>query len=174
MARVARAQGGGRRMQARWGNVMVETRAVGSAGATLGATTIGAAALTRLTIARIRGSAFCHLDAGAALDSMQVALGLIVVKDEAFTVGGVTSMPGPFTDIEQSWIWHHIFTMGPAVVAADDGADISRNDRVIIDSKGQRKIQEGDVLAFVWESETLAGSPTFDGQAAVRFMTLLP
>jgi len=161
-------------MQAAWSPARVETRAVGSAGATLGATAVGAAILERQTIVRIRGSAYCHMDAGAALDSMVVALGLILVKTEAFSIGGVTSMPGPLTDLEQSWIWHHLFVLGPAVVAADDGADISRNDRVSIDSKAMRKTQVGETLAFVWESVTLAGSPTFDGLATVRNMLLLP
>ncbi len=174
MARQGTRIRAGNRMQAAWSSVMVETRAVGSSGATLGATSVGETATGRLTIARVRGSAYCHLDAGAALDSMQVALGLIVVKEEAFTVGGVTAMPGPQTDIEQSWLWHHIFTLGPAVSATDDGGDISRNSRIVIDSKAQRKIQTGDTLAFVWESTVLAGTPTFDGQAAVRTMFLLP
>jgi len=172
--RLTSSPGGGRRMQAQWSPINVESRAVGSSGATLGASSTGAAATVRQTLARIRGSAYCHLDAGAALDSMTVAVGIIIVKTEAFTVGGVTSMPGPLTDIEQSWIWHHIFTMGPAVSATDDGGDISRNDRVIIDSKAQRKFQVGEVLAIVWESVVLAGTPTFDGFASVRNMVLLP
>ncbi len=104
---------------------------------------------------------------------MTVALGLIVVKSEAFSIGGVTALPGPLTDIEQSWLWHHIFTMGPAVSATDDGGDISRNSRVMIDSKAQRKMQSEDTLAFVVEATIEAGSPTFDVSAAVRFMVLM-
>ena len=162
-------------MQAQWSAISPTIRALAIANAsTIGATAVGATALTRLTLARIRGTAFCHMDAGAALDSMTVGLGLIVVKAEAFAVGGVASMPSPLSDIEQSWVWHHIFTMGPAVVAADDGADMSRNSRVEIDSKGQRKLQAEDTLAFVAEGETLAGSPTADIQARIRFMVLLP
>ncbi len=83
-------------------------------------------------------------------------------------------MPNPFTDPEQSWLWHHIFTMGPAQSTGESGQDISRNDRVVIDSKAQRKLQAEETLAFVWESQTLAGSPTFDGFAACRFMVLIP
>ncbi len=48
---------GGRRMQAQWSNVIVESRVVGSSGATLGAMTIGGTATDRLTLARVRGSA---------------------------------------------------------------------------------------------------------------------
>ena len=175
MARRRLSTGGGRRMQAQWSNVIPTIRAVTIANAsTLGATSVGASALDRLTLARIRGTAYCHMDAGAALDSMSVGLGLIVVKDEAFAVGGVASMPSPLSDVEQSWVWHHIFTMGPAVVAADDGADISRNSRIMIDSKAQRKLQIGETLAFVAEGEILAGTPTADLFARVRFMVLIP
>ena len=163
------------RRQAAWSSVLIETRIAGSGGgATLGTTAVGALFTERVTIARMRGQVYVHLDAGAVLDSMQIGLGLIVVKDEAFTVGGATSMPGPLTDIEQSWLWHQIFVTGPAVQAgAGTGADLSRNVRVMIDSKAQRKVQAGDILAFTWESIVLAGSPTFDGQAAIRFMALL-
>ena len=163
----------GAKRQAFWSPVMVETRVVAlGAAASLGATSVGETAQERLTLVRVRGEAFVTLDAGSVFDSMQVALGLIVVKTEAFVVGGAASMPGPITDIEQSWLWHHIFVMGPAVVAADDGADISRNVRVEIDGKAQRKMQAEETLAFVWEATILAGSPTIDGQAAVRSMFL--
>ncbi len=158
--------------QATWSTVIIESRALGIGTAkTLGVTAIGAAAGIRSTVARFRGSAYCHLDAGAALDTMTVALGLIIVKDTAFAAG-VASMPGPFSEPEASWIWHHIFSMGPAVTATDDGGDISRNDRVVIDSKAMRKIQDSETIAFVWEGQILAGSPTFDGYAAVRFLLL--
>jgi len=153
---------------------MVEARGVGvGVGSFLGSTSVGAAALERITLARVRGQAFVHMDAGAALDSMQVALGLIVVDSNAFTVGGAASLPSPLAEIEQSWVWHQIFTMGPAVSATDDGGDISRNVRVMIDSKAQRKMQAEDTLAFVFAATILAGSPTFDIQAAARFMFLL-
>ncbi len=113
------------------------------------------------------------MDAGAALDTYELGLGLIVVKEEAFSTGGPTAMPSPLSDIEQSWVWHHIFTLGPAVVATDDGADMSRNVRIEIDSKAQRKMQVGDTLAFVWEGVVLTGTPTIDGFAAIRHMALL-
>ena len=160
-------------MQAFWSAFRLESKAITLSGASLG-TAAGLTATGRLTIARIRGTAFAHLDAGAVLDAALCGVGIIVVKEEAFTIGGVTAMPGPLTDIEQAWIWHHMFTLGPAVVAADDGSDISRNDRVVIDSKAQRKMQAGDTLAFVFEVAVIAGSPSVDVYAAARVMALLP
>ncbi len=173
MARARRSLVSGPRRQGHWSDVVVETMQTAlGAGAALGGVTFGALINVRETLVRVRGSAYVHLDAGAALDAQVVALGLIVVKAEAFSVGGVASMPGPLTDIEQSWLWHHIFVMGPAVTATDDGGDISRNSRIEIDSKAQRKVQAGDAVAFVWETTVNAGSPTIDGSAAVRLMFL--
>ena len=174
MARARVVRSSGPRRQAAWSNSVTETMQTAlGAGAALGGVAIGITATSRVTLTRIRGSAVIHLDAGAALDAMVVGLGLIVVKTEAFAIGGAASMPGPLTDVEQSWVWHHLFTLGPAVSATDDGGDISRNSRIMIDSKAQRKMQVGDTLAFVWEAVVNAGSPTIDGSAAVRTMFLL-
>ena len=162
-------------MQAFWAAVVPEIRAVAQGSQpTLGATSVGITALDRITLARIRGRGFVHLDAGAALDSITVAIGLIVVKTEAFVTGGVTAMPGPLTDPEQSWVWHQLLPLGPAVSATDDGGDLSRNIQFEIDSKAQRKMQTEDTLAFVAEGAILAGSPTWDLQAHCRCMFLIP
>ena len=162
-------------MQAQWSNVIPETRGITQgAGKTLGSVAVGATALDRLTLARVRGSAYVHLDSGAVTEGALVGMGLIVVKAPAFTVGGVASMPGPLADVEQSWLWHQIFVLGPSVSATDDGGDMSRNARVIIDSKAQRKLQQEDTVAFVTEVTITAGSPTVDFQAACRFMVLIP
>ena len=163
-----------KRRQAAWGQDAIESRIVAiGAQSSIGVTAVGFTFTERVTIARIRGSAYAHMDAAAALDSGVLGVGLIVVKNEAFAVGGVASMPSPLSDIEQSWLWHHLFPMGPAVTATDDGGDMSRNARIEIDSKAQRKVQAGDTVAFVWEGTNTSGSPTFDGLAVCRLMALL-
>ena len=165
----------GQRMQAFWSDVIPETRFITQgAGSTIGSVAVGGTATTRVTIARLRGSCFAHLDSGAITEGALVGIGLILVKEEAFTVGGVASMPSPLSDANQSWLWHQVIVLGPSVSATDDGGDMSRNARILIDSKAQRKMQAGDTLAFVSEVEITAGSPTVDLQAAVRFMALLP
>ena len=83
-------------------------------------------------------------------------------------------MPGPLTDANQSWVWHRMLTLGPAVTATDDGGDLSRNIQFEIDSKAQRKMQAEDTLAFVAEGIILAGTPTWDIMANARCMFLLP
>jgi len=161
-------------MQAQWSAVVIHMRDLAQGnGKTLGDVSVGASAQARFTSVRLRGSAYCHLDAGAATETCEVGLGLINVKAAAFSAG-VASMPGPLSDIEQSWVWHHIFTMGPAVLATDEGGDISRNSRIVIDSKSQRKTQIGEVLAFVAEGVILSGTPTWDIFASVREMVLIP
>ncbi len=145
-----------------WGafEVMLRATAV-STTASVGNQSVGAVAAERLTIIRLRGHGFIHMDAGAALDSMVIGLGLIVVPTEGFTAG-VGSVPHPLTDMEAPWIWHDIFALGPAVLAADDGADLSRNVQFEIDNKAMRKFRTDEELGFVVEGDTIAGSPSAD------------
>jgi len=121
----------------------------------------------RLTVVRLRGHGFIHLDAAAALDSMVVGVGLIIEATEAFTAG-VGSVPTPLTDMDADWIWHDVFALGPAVAAADDGGDLSRNVQFSIDNKAMRKFRTGEELGFVIEGDIIAGSPTVDVFMAAR------
>ena len=151
-----------------WGAFEVAIRFVGlGTSATAGAQSVGAIAAERLTLIRLRGHGFFHLDAGAAADSMIVAIGLIIVPTEARTAG-VGSVPTPLSDMEAPWIWHEIFTLGPAVSATDDGGDLSRNVQFAIDGKAMRKFRTDEELTFIAEAEIVAGSPTCDGAAVVR------
>ena len=173
MADRLRIQPRAKRRQAAWANIQVNSRlnALGAA-ASIGSSFTAISFLERLTIARIRGSVSAHLDVGAALDAFTLAVGLIVVKDEAF-VAGASSMPSPISQIEQSWIWHHIFSLGPAATSTTDGAQILLNQMVEVDSKAMRKVQVGETLAFVWEGIQDNGTPTADGLANIRLMALL-
>jgi len=128
---------------------------------TLGDQATAVVALERLTLVRLRGSGFIHMDAAAALDSMIIACGIIIVSSEAFTAG-VGSVPTPLSDMDRDWVWHSLFVLGPAVVATDDGGDISRNVRFEIDNKAMRKFRTDETLAFVAEGEIVAGAPTAD------------
>jgi len=136
--------------------------------ATLGNQATAVVALERLTLVRMRGSAFVHLDATSLQDSMIVALGIIIVSSEAFAAG-VGSVPSPLTDMDRDWVWHSLFVLGPAVQAAgNEGNDISRNVRIDIDSKAMRKFRTDEALAFVGEGDIISGTPTADGGMAVR------
>ena len=151
-----------------WGAFEVSFRFVNVGTATnVGAQAVGVVANERLTLIRLRGHGYIHMDSGAALDSMKVALGLIIVPTEARSAG-VTALPTPLTDMEAPWIWHELFTLGPSVSATDDGGDLSRNVQFTIDNKSMRKFRTDEELTFVMESEIVSGSPTCDGAAIAR------
>jgi len=139
----------------------------------LGSTTIGVLFTAKTTIIRLRGSAFVSLDPGAIADSMFVALGMIVVKADAFSTGGATSMPDPMNDFQAPWLYHKIFSLGPSLAATPAADEIGANQRDEIDVKAMRKVDPEDALAFIWNGQILAGSPTFDGQAIARLLVLL-
>ena len=159
--------------QAAWADIALFSRlnALGTA-ASLGSAFTAVGITERLTVARIRGTVSAHLDVGAALDAYTLGCGIIIVKDEA-VAAGIASMPGPLLGLEQSWIWHHIFSLGPAATGTTDGAQILLNQTIELDTKAMRKMQDGDTLAFVWEGSQDNGTPTCDGLMNARFMVLL-
>ena len=151
-----------------WGGFEVFSRFLGvGTASTLGSQSTGAVAAERLTLIRLRGNGYVHMDAGAAGDSMLIGVGLIIAPTEAFTVG-VSALPTPLTDMEAPWIWHEVLTLGPAVSATDDGGDLSRNVQFVIDNKAMRKFRTDEELGFVVEGEIIAGSPTVDGGLVAR------
>ena len=173
MADRTRVVSRGQRRQAAWADILLFSRlnALGAA-ASLGSAFTAIGLTERLIIARIRGTVSCHLDVGAALDAYTLGVGIIVVKDEALAAG-IASMPGSLSGAEQSWIWHHIFSMGPASVGTTDGLQILLNFSAELDTKAMRKVQDGDILAIVWEGTQDNGTPTADGLANARLMVLL-
>ena len=160
------------RRQFQWLSVMVRTEVQGLAAVqSLGDISIGVGISPRATLARVRGNARGHMEAAAAADSMIVGLGLIVVEEQAFTAGAA-SVPSPTDDLNAEWLWHQLFVFGPAVSAQAVNA-IDQYSSVEIDSKAMRKMDENEVLGFVWDSVITAGSPTFEGIAAIRTGVLL-
>ena len=164
-----------RRMQPQWSAVLTRSRvaALATTGISIGTVGVASEATTKHTLTRVRGTAKVHLIPNAVSNTMIVAVGLIVVSADAFAVGAA-AVPGPITDIDSAWIWHHAFTLGPTQAAAEAGDAIDQYDRVAIDSKAQRKLSPGDTVAFVWEALSLSGTPTADGVVAVRELILLP
>jgi len=159
-----------RRMQ--WGNVMVRTEVEGVAAAiNIGAVAIGAEFLVATTLVRCRGHYQIRFVPDAANSSQIAGLGLIIVDEQAFTAGAA-SVPSPTDDMDEEWVWHGLFPFAPAfgVAAADDVALVVSGE---IDSKAQRKVKPGDSLVFVWDGIITAGSPTFDGIAAIRNLFML-
>ncbi len=162
------------RRRAEWSSTVVQSSVLALGNAqSVGSVSVGIGFTESNTIARIRGHVVASQNTAAAANSMLLGIGLIVVSENAFTVGGAASMPGPLTDINASWLWHNILAFGPTQAGAVSDNAITMNQRVEIDSKAMRKVGPDDALAFIWEGLQLRGSPTADGTVAVRVMSLL-
>ena len=97
-----------------------------------------------------------------------------IVTVQAFTVGGVTALPAPFTTPEwDGWLWHSYFQMH-GVSAQAVGADVARNVsadlRMVIDSKAMRKISENEVLFGVLEVGVETGTAQLRYSADTRVL----
>ncbi len=100
------------------------------------------------TIRRLRGRVFAQLDATAIDERAVIAVGLLVSTQEAMAVG-ITAVPEPGSDRDDNWMW----TGHLMVSSLAEGSVIpdALFDRLVIDSKAQRRMRTGDVLAFVGE-----------------------
>ena len=136
-------------------------------------TAIAAESLQRQTLVRVRGSGQFRFRPAAANDVMIVGLGLIVVKEDAFSAGS-TAIPSPIDDADTSWLWHRLFV--PAVAtqafsATDPNQEWIENFEV--DSKAQRILHPGDTIVWMADGIQSSGSPTADIAAAVRILAKL-
>ena len=154
-----------------WSGVVVRTEIQGLAAVqSLGDISLGVTFGARPTLARVRGNWMAHM-VGSASESMIVGLGLIVVSTDAF-VAGAASVPSPTDDLNAEWVWHQLIPFGPST-GAEASTAIDQHARGEIDSKAMRKMNEAEVLGFVWDSIITAGSPTCDAIAACRPAVLL-
>ena len=170
MARAREFRAGSRRVFA-WSGVVVRSEIQGLAAIqSLGDISLGVTFGARPTLARLRGNWMCHM-VGSASESMIVGLGLIVVSTDAFTAGAA-SVPSPIDDLNAEWVWHQLIPFGPST-AAESAAALDQHWKGEIDSKAMRKMNEAEVLGFVWDSVITAGAPVADGIAAVRPAVLL-
>ncbi len=107
-------------------------------------------AVPAATLVRTRGSVTFRLAAsGASNNSIGGAMGMIVVSENAFAAG-LASVPLPLDDIENDWFVYEPVTFeasATSIGANNVGSKITRQ----FDSRGQRKLKNGDVLAMVFE-----------------------
>ncbi len=110
----------------------------------------GALALTPFTIVRTRG--FLHLksDQTAAAEDQAVNLGYAVVSVQASAIG-VTAVPTPTTD-QGSDLWF-VFQSLMAAVNAGAGDGQARGQGKDYDSRAMRKVEDGEDIVVVVESE---------------------
>ena len=137
---------------------------------------LGAIANTAgLTIVRTRGHVSIGLESATAVNDGfdQVAIGIGVVSGNAFTVGGVGSVPTPITDVAwDGWLWHWFGN----IMALNTGASVSQGlgQRLIeIDSKAMRKIKQTDVLFGAVQTANLNGAVSMQTVMNTRFLLKL-
>ena len=118
------------------------------------------------TLVRTRGQFQVSISvAAASRANIQGAFGIYVVTADAFAIG-ITALPGPLSDSRNDWVVWAPFTMH--VLAALDEAAVQQHVRVDFDSRGMRKLKDGDVLAVVIEATTDVAAPAIDVGYAFR------
>ena len=103
-----------------------------------------------LTLVRTRGMITMGiLTSGAANNVITGAYGQIVVSTDAIGVG-ITAVPGPLTDIENDWyVWVPFALRADTIAEAP--VNITSNMAINYDSRGQRKLKNGEALISVIE-----------------------
>jgi len=123
-----------------------------------------------LTLIRLRGELVISAVLTAASDSADVAVGLIMVSDEAFAAG-VASIPSPLTDGDDDWLWHQFCSVTSRFgAAAGEGVEF----RFPIDNKAMRKLPPGKTVCAVIEMNNLVGAVTIDTLLNMRTLFKLP
>ncbi len=119
------------------------------------------------TLYRTRGSVLINMDTSglAAGDAVRVAWGLFVAGD-----AGVTSLPTPLTDADNSWLAYGIATLDSqtGVISDTIGGQVIRFD---VDSKAMRRIKtRSETIFFVYETVDIVGAPITNVHANFRFL----
>ena len=109
-----------------------------------------ALSLRPFTIVRTRGFVGIVSDQLAGVEDQAITYGEIVVTDQAVAIG-VTAVPTPVTDSQSSW--HVLEAMADRFnFVTGVGFQQSVVNRVVIDSKAMRKVEEGQDLISVAET----------------------
>jgi len=96
------------------------------------------------TVRRIRGTAYVISDQDTLDEGFHGAIGAAVVGDLA-VAAGVASIKDPVTDVnDESWLWYQSFSGFADNTRRAAGASL-----LMIDSRGQRKVEGGNSLVFV-------------------------
>ncbi len=114
-----------------------------------------ALALRPFTVVRSRGLLFGRSDQFVATEPYGFAYGNIIVTEQA-VAAGVVSVPTPVTEDPSDW---HVYEriVGTLILGSGVGfQDMSGGENLIIDSKAMRKVDLGEDLIAVIESDALS------------------
>jgi len=109
---------------------------------------LGQTGFAATTLMRLRGYLAATLTTvGAITDGFHCAVGVGLVTADAFTVGGVTSLPNPFDDIDWKWIYHRIFDVHCVTATIGDGVNAGAVHLGFeVDTKAMRKMAPNETL----------------------------
>ncbi len=123
------------------------------------ATSLSTAALAKrpLTITRTVGELFIQSDQNAAVENPFGAMGGMVVSDKAVSVGAA-AIPDPVTQVNSDeWFLYQAFA-----AEGSTSTNVGRPmERFSFDSRAQRKVQDGEDIAFVIANASAADGLLF-------------
>ncbi len=119
----------------------------------------GLLAARPFTIVRTRLVLHVRPDQVAATEDYGVAVGGAVVSDQAAAVG-VTAVPTPDTDRVSDLFFFYEETYGLFFFGTGVGTQFVGGQRLVIDSKAMRKVDEGSDVVFVQETQAVVASAT--------------
>ncbi len=168
---MARGRSRGRKTDYSWSQISGQMLAVDLAEGTVALGDVAGSAAGTQTLFRTRGEILVQLDATAVDERVLIALGMMVVKENAFAAG-VASVPHPGVDGEADWFWFGYASLTTAAEAAVSGAFSGLFHRVPVDSKAMRKMKGDEKVILVAEVvEAVDQGGTFDLLYGFRTLT---
>ena len=146
-------RGGRMRRETLWGQTasVLQTLAVAQTAILTNSLNAAGLALRPFTVIRVRGRVIVRSDQTAGSEDQSVAVGFAVVSDQASAIG-VTAVPTPITD-GGSDLWLMYQMVKSSLIVGSDSA-IAQVSDVDVDSRAMRKVEEGQDLIAVVESDT--------------------
>ncbi len=102
------------------------------------------------TLRRVRGFILLLSDQTAATERQLGAFGICVASDAA-VAAGAASLPGPVTELDDD-LWQTWLPLQGALTVVSGVGFILQDNKIQIDSKAMRRIQQGQSLAIMAEN----------------------
>ncbi len=115
------------------------------------------------TITRTIGSLWVGSDQTVATENVPGALGMAVVSEEA-RAAGAASCPQPYANAQSDLFFQHLFWISQNVVGSDNTGVLGAGGimRYDFDSRGQRKIEDGQAIVIMLENNSGAFGTVFN------------
>lgn len=127
--------------------------------------------LGEYTVTRLRGQLYvtCARSGTIENETLFVTMGIIMASFEAAATSAA-ALPNPRDDPEADWLWHYHSTLisrtvslqywnGSAAVSYNGQSDAELFERVIVDSRAQRKARKGELPVLCVQTEDGGGDP---------------